>query len=559
MESRRTESDLAALLRHDTAPWRLARPVVLALVLVVGAGSLLGILAYHLTGGGQGWPTTVARTANGWRVGSPSGLLQQSGLSLTDHYLAWDNGGCLELLDLRSGETKVLEYPPADGTGGVWAVISERYVAWQSNDVSAGGTRIVAYDLKTRRRFAVADTGDLGGTIALSGPTLFWDCDTSTATDPSRGQIRARDLATGRGFTVADGDIQLGDVSGDLVMWSQSQGKPASDQLTVVKDLASGRTWRLRLCPKGCQTNACSLSGRTLVWDVERDIGGDVRRQDRGARPRHRDTARRRSRARLAVDRPRRAHRVERQGRRLLHGARHRWHGPAPARRPSLQRHAGGEHDHAGRRGRYAGPCRGHEDRAVSRLASPGKVIVVDGTSADEAAAVVDGTSADGAAAAPARLAKTGEGLVFSYRCPLHGEWHTVPYGPAFARRYVAAAGDGACCCPGRAPWSVRRGLARTRLLAWLLAIVWLANLCDLVLTLRALSQGRATEANRLMAVVLQGGSLGAALIKVGGVTLGVVLLWLLRRRGIVLPATAVLALAFVALVVYEALSLAGG
>ena len=281
MESRRTESDLAALLRHDTAPWRLARPVVLALVLVVGAGSLLGILAYHLTGGGQGWPTTVARTANGWRVGSPSGLLQQSGLSLTDHYLAWDNGGCLELLDLRSGETKVLEYPPADGTGGVWAVISERYVAWQSNDVSAGGTRIVAYDLKTQRRFAVADTGDLGGTIALSGPTLFWDCDTSTATDPSRGQIRARDLATGRGFTVADGDIQLGDVSGDLVMWSQSQGKPASDQLTVVRDLASGRTWRLRLCPKGCQTNVCSLSGRTLVWDVVRDMGATTGFVDR--------------------------------------------------------------------------------------------------------------------------------------------------------------------------------------------------------------------------------------------------------------------------------------
>ena len=195
----------------------------------------------------------------------------------------------------------------------------------------------------------------------------------------------------------------------------------------------------------------------------------------------------------------------------------------------------------------------------MSRLASPGKLIVLDGTSADEAATVVDGTSADGAAAGPARLAKTGEGLVFSYRCPLHGEWHTVPYGPACARRYVAAAGDGACCCPGRAPWSVRRGLARTRLLAWLLAIVWLANLCDLVLTLRALSQGRATEANRLMAVVLQGGSLGAALVKVGGVTLGVVLLWLLRRRGIVLPATAVLALGFVALVVYEALSLAGG
>ena len=108
----------------------------------------------------------------------------------------------------------------------------------------------------------------------MSDTTLYWDCDASTAADPSRGLIRARDLTSGRSFTVAAGDIQLGDVSGDLVMWTQSQGKLASDQLTVVKDLASGRTWRLRLCPKGCQTNGCSLSRRTLVWDVERDDGG---------------------------------------------------------------------------------------------------------------------------------------------------------------------------------------------------------------------------------------------------------------------------------------------
>ena len=123
-------------------------------------------------------------------MGSPDGLLQQSGLALTDDYLAWDNGDCLELLDLHSGKAKVLEYPPADGTGGVWAVISERYVAWQTNGSPDRGTEIVAYDLKTRRRFVVAHTGALGGAIALSDTTLYWDCDASTAADPSRGLIR---------------------------------------------------------------------------------------------------------------------------------------------------------------------------------------------------------------------------------------------------------------------------------------------------------------------------------------------------------------------------------
>jgi hypothetical protein len=70
----------------------------------------------------------------------------------------------------------------------------------------------------------------------------------------------------------------------------------------------------------------------------------------------------------------------------------------------------------------------------------------------------------------------------------------------------------------------VRHGLACTRLLGWLLATLWLANLGDLLLTLHALA---------------------------------VVLLWLLRRRSVVLPATAVLTLTFVALVVYEAFWLA--
>ena len=83
-----------------------------------------------------------------------------------------------------------------------------------------------------------------------------------------------------------------------------------------------------------------------------------------------------------------------------------------------------------------------------------------------------------------------------------------------------------------------------------------LANLADLLLTLRAVAAGRATEANGVMSYFLHAGSLAAGVFKVGLVSAAVVLLWILRRRSVVLPATAALTLALVALVAYEALAL---
>jgi hypothetical protein len=259
---RLSSADLEVLLRRDTA-------VLFVLALLVGAGGLLGLLVFHLSGGGQRWPTTVTRTATGWRVGSPEGLAQ-SNLALSDDYLAWCNGGCLEVLDLRSGKTTVLESPPSDGTAGPRPIISDRYVVWLANsDANSSGTTIRAYDLAQRRRFVVTDTGTPNGIIVLSHTTLYWGSgDYSNAIDPSRVAIYARDLVSGRTRIVVAGDVQLVDASGDLVVWIETHGKLASDQLTVVKDISSGRTWRLHLCPKHYEMGACSLSGGTLVWEV---------------------------------------------------------------------------------------------------------------------------------------------------------------------------------------------------------------------------------------------------------------------------------------------------
>ena len=158
----------------------------------------------------------------------------------------------------------------------------------------------------------------------------------------------------------------------------------------------------------------------------------------------------------------------------------------------------------------------------------------------------------------PATLTASPAGLLLSYRCPVHGTRHEVPYTAGCARRYAAATIDRACCCPSMMDWMVRHGLVRTRLLAWLLIALWVTNLCDLILTLRAISLGRAIEANRLIAPLLHAAPLTAAFVKVGVVTGAVVAFWLLRRRPAILPAVAVLTVVFVALIAYEGLSLLG-
>ena len=82
---------------------------------------------------------------------------------------------------------------------------------------------------------------------------------------------------------------------------------------------------------------------------------------------------------------------------------------------------------------------------------------------------------ADYAPSARGRVRQGDAGLLCSYSCPQHGLGHVVSYTPQFARRLVVAVEDKACCCPGSEPWSVRHGLARTRLLGWLLATLWVA------------------------------------------------------------------------------------
>lgn len=270
--SRRPADELTARIRRDTRDWRVVRPALVIFILVIGAGALLGTLAFAIAGDHHSWPTTVLKTSNGWRLSSPDGL-EQSSLALNDHYLAWSNGGCLELLDLRSGHTTVLQPPSVDGTGGVSGLISDRYVAWLV--YRAAGSDVHAYDLAKRRSFTVADVGDRCGTIALSHTVLCWATDETTALDPNRMAIHVRELAGGRSVTVVAGDVVLRDIAGDLVMWTQAFGTRAGDSQTVVKDLVTGRVWRLKLADPEDLLD-CRLAGHCVVWAKEVRLAGST-------------------------------------------------------------------------------------------------------------------------------------------------------------------------------------------------------------------------------------------------------------------------------------------
>jgi hypothetical protein len=154
-------------------------------------------------------------------------------------------------------------------------------------------------------------------------------------------------------------------------------------------------------------------------------------------------------------------------------------------------------------------------------------------------------------------VVQTADGPMCTYRCPVHGVKHTVPYSGGFAERYAVASMERACLCPGKTPRFVRCAIPRSRVLAGLLLCIWVMNVCDYLFTRRAFDLGVATEANGVMSYFFHVGNLAAFTFKMAVVSAGVLLLWRLRQRPRVASVAAILATLFVATVVYQFLSVA--
>jgi hypothetical protein len=90
------------------------------------------------------------------------------------------------------------------------------------------------------------------------------------------------------------------------------------------------------------------------------------------------------------------------------------------------------------------------------------------------------------------------------------------------------------------------------QVLAYLLVGLWLLNVADLLLTKHALGIGFATESNDVMRYFLHVGTFTASVFKVGIVTVGVLVLWRLRRYRAAIFAAVLLAGVFAAVVAYQ-------
>jgi len=147
---------------------------------------------------------------------------------------------------------------------------------------------------------------------------------------------------------------------------------------------------------------------------------------------------------------------------------------------------------------------------------------------------------------APVRLERHDAGLAVVHTCPDCGRVSVVPWRPGGLVTFR-------CDCAIADQSAARR---RQLVVAASLTSLWLLNLADIVLTRKALSLG-AVEANVLMGSLLGLGFVWGALIKVGFVTLGSLLLWHERRRHLVYVGSVGLALVYGVLVIYQLVGLA--
>jgi hypothetical protein len=94
--------------------------------------------------------------------------------------------------------------------------------------------------------------------------------------------------------------------------------------------------------------------------------------------------------------------------------------------------------------------------------------------------------------------------------------------------------------------------VTRESFLFWVAAGILVLNLLDVMLTLTAISSGAALEANPLMDMSLSWGGVWFVLVKVSLVSLGVALLWRLRRLSLAATGLVVVGALYTGVIAYH-------
>jgi hypothetical protein len=245
-------------------PWR--RAVILALlVLVVGAS--LGAAGFAAEQRAFVWrPDVTALSGGGWRVTGSEGLRPAAPAVAADR-VAWSQGGHTCLMDLASGDTKVIGAASRETES--WSpALDGRTVVWlESSNTGDEPALLWVYDIGRHRRVA-HQVGVGAAAPVVAGDLVVWP-------DVSRSgvqQIAALDLKTGGRSVIVEGNEILPTVvaGDDAFGWLVQPGGGRSPWV-VVRDLRTMKDATVRLAADGSGLTVTDIhmGGRTLLWALQ--------------------------------------------------------------------------------------------------------------------------------------------------------------------------------------------------------------------------------------------------------------------------------------------------
>lgn len=242
----------------DPPPAREHRAVLAALLVLV-VGALLGAALFFVEQRFTGDRPLLERTEDGWRVAS-RGTRPFTGMSLAGSRVAWQQGSLIRLLDLESGKLRVLG--PGFENRATWEpAASERFVVWfeaESRLMTSG--EVWMYDLSSGRRRRVGDTGEVASYPSASGARVVW---LEGATDTSLTlQVLHLDTMVRTELPAPYGEPLL---SGDRVALRIRAGR--SGEAVQAIELVDGRT-RVAVppAPQGHSLGGVGISGTRVAW-----------------------------------------------------------------------------------------------------------------------------------------------------------------------------------------------------------------------------------------------------------------------------------------------------
>lgn len=238
--------------------------MLLLALAVLAAGAALGAAAFVAEQRLFVWhPAVHALPGGGWRVTGSEGL-RPATPAVAAGRVAWSQGGYTCLMDLTSGDTKVIGaasrgtdlWPPAlDGRTVVWLESS------QTGDEPA---RLWVYDIGRGRRVAYR-VGVGAAAPVVSGDLVVWP----GVSRDGVPEVASLDLETGCRSVIAAGDEISPPVAAgeDAVGWLVQPAEGRSPSV-VVRDLRTMTDTTIPLAADGSGliVNDIHMGGRTLLW-----------------------------------------------------------------------------------------------------------------------------------------------------------------------------------------------------------------------------------------------------------------------------------------------------